>query len=213
MAKKKFLEQRRKRAAADLRNQLDARGLREDLVRFLDELGLEFEEHWSEDENDHFEGFELDVAADQPYDRTWYIVKNPNAGPDLELSVEYSFDLMFGSSCWSYRPTAEGYRKFCETIKGIVTGRAAGVEFYGGGEYHAASAVLGGGDLNTENELRFLNRIAERDYHNMLRIMYGNGDVSLNKEYKKLLKMRNKGGCVAKFRYWNPEKDWQYNFR
>ena len=56
MAKKKFVERRRQKAAIKCRTWLDARRCRDSISELLRSHGVVFETHWSEDENDDCDG-------------------------------------------------------------------------------------------------------------------------------------------------------------
>ncbi len=72
MVKKKFLDKRRK-VVRELHSSGEARDYKDAIAELLESLGVEFESHWSEDENDDYDGFML--SFDSPWDRTWYIIK------------------------------------------------------------------------------------------------------------------------------------------
>ena len=152
MAKRKFIEKRRKERIVERESTIDPRDYRTKLISLLKSLDVDFETHDSENEKDDYYGFSL--SYDPTWDRTWYIVKNPFGGKDLELAIEYSFDLMFCDGCWSYHPTENEFGRFCETIKAIVEGRGATVRFCVGDETKA-SAVLVGDELDAVDQLRF----------------------------------------------------------
>ena len=141
MAKRKFIEKRRQNVIAERESLVEAREYRGALESLLSEMNVQFEKHWSEDESDDYYGFNL--WYDPPWERTWYIVKNPFGGADLELAIETSFDLMFDHGCWSFHPTADSFNRYCETIKSIVEGRGATVKFCVGDATKACAVLIG----------------------------------------------------------------------
>lgn len=204
MAKKKFIERRRQKCREDRTKSIDARDYRSSVVGLLTEMGVEFETHECGSDEDGYCGFKL--SYDPAWDRTWYIVKNPHGGSDLELAVEYGFDVMFGHACWSFRPTLGGYQNFCEMIKAVLSGNAAAVSCLVGGE-EVAVAILARELLN-EQDMRLLERIAERDYYQTEQDIYYKDDFSTSLELKKKLrKLRSRDGWVASYAFWDPKKN------
>lgn len=208
MSKKKFLERRRRMAAVERGKPLDARNYRDSIVALLRSLGVEFETHWSEDED--YDGFEL--TWDIPYDRTWYVIKNPYGGECLELAIDYGFDVSFGCACWSFHPTTQGYDNFCEMISALVEGRAAAVSCLVDGK-DVSHAILVGEMMN-DDDMRLLERIAERDYYGTNQdtdYTYNlNASVGLK---KRLRKLRSRSGWSASYVFWNPQVNKVVEFR
>jgi hypothetical protein len=208
MVKKKFLDRRRK-GVRELHTSGEARDYKDAIAELLESLEVDFESHWSEDENDDYDGFML--SFDPPWNRIWYIIKNPFGGSDLELGLDYDFDISFGRSCWSFFPTAEGHRGFCDMIKAILTNTAASVSCIVEGEYKASGILVR--ELMDENDMRLLERIAERDYyrnsHDVDHTMRFMVSVPLKKELRKL---RSKKGWAASYEFWDSKLNKTINF-
>ena len=115
MAKRKFIEKRRKERIVERDATIDPRDYRTKLISLLENLNVDFETHGGENEKDDYYGFTL--SYDPPCDRMWYIVKNPFGGNDLELAIESEFDLAFGAGC-ANRPPCTG-----STVAPTVTAR------------------------------------------------------------------------------------------
>lgn len=209
MAKRKFIEQRRKNRVVERTTSIDARAKRDEVGALLTSIGVEFETHWSEDAHDDFDGFCL--SYDPPWDRMWYIVRNPFGGLDLELAIDSDFDISFGFSCWSFHSTEAGYAKFCETITAVLTGNGASVSCLVDGEDKAHAILVG--DYMNDDDMRLLERIAERDYYRT------NMDIEYNEDFnlsiplkKKLRKLRSRKGWTASFVFWNPAMNKKIEF-
>ncbi len=210
MAKRKFIEKRRQNVAVERESLVEAREYRGALESLLSDMDVQFEKHWSEDNNDDYYGFKL--WYDPPWDRTWYIVKNPFGGTDLELAIETSFDLMFGCACWSFNPTANSFNRYRETIKSIVEGRGATVKFCVG-DATKACAVLIGNELDDSNDFALMERIAERDWYGTDRdIDYNVERNKIENVKKELRRFRSRCGWRAEFKYFNPKNDRHVEF-
>lgn len=202
MAKKKFVERRRQKAAIKCRTWLDARRCRDSISELLRSHGVVFETHWSEDENDEYSGF--DRSWDCGTDRTWYVIENPHGGSPLELAIDSCFDIRFGCACWSFHPNPQGYEGFREMISSVLCGRAASVSCLIDGE-DVSHAILVG-ELMNESDMRLLERIAERDYWGTNQDIYYKDDFNVSIELKKRLrKLRSRNGWSASYEFWNPQ--------
>ena len=202
MAKRKFIEKRRKERIVERDATIDPRDYRTKLISLLENLNVDFETHGSENEKDDYYGFTL--TYDPPWDRTWYIVKNPFGGNDLELAIESEFDLAFGAGCWSFHPTEKEFGRFCETIKAIVEGRGATVRFCVGDEAKA-SAVLVGDELDATNDFTLMERIAEKDWYGTDQDTLWGDPFTLSVKLKKeLRRLRSRNGWRADYEYFNP---------
>lgn len=210
MAKKKFVERRRRMADAENRSFIDAHGCRDSITELLQSLGVEFETHWSEDEDDDYDGFVLSWEYDT--DRMWYVVKNPHGCGLLELAIDYGFDVLFGGAGWSFHPTISGYENFREMITAIVNGNASAVRCLIDGE-DVAHAILVG-DLMNEYDMRLLERIAERDYYgtNQDTDYTDNFNASIELK-KKLRELRSRNGWTAAYEFWDPRLNKVVEFR
>ena len=202
MAKRKFIEKRRRERTAELGAVIEPREYRATLESLLAELKVGFETHWSEDEHDNYYGFKL--SYDPASDRTWYVIQNPFGGADLELAIENSFDLMFGGGCWSFHPTESEYCRFCATIKAIVDGYGANVKICVG-DATKACAVLVGDELCADNEFALMDRVAEKDWYKTNRDIDYFVDVNKVEQLKKeLRRLHSRNACHAEFEYFNP---------
>ena len=200
MAKKKFVEKRRIERTTERETAVDPRDYRNTLSSMLSGMEVQFETHGTG--IDDYDGFKL--SYDPPWDKTWYVVKNPLGGMELELAVEASFDLAFGGGYWSFHPTDNEFARFCETVKAIIEGRGATVSFCVG-EETKASAVLVGDELDTANDLALMERIAERDYYGTNQDIYWGDPYGLSRELKtKLRRFRSRNSWTARFEYFNP---------
>ena len=210
MAKRKFIEKRRKERIVEREATIDPRDYRAKLVSLLENLNVDFETHDSENEKDDYYGFKL--SYDPPFERMWYIVKNPFGGNDLELAIESGFDLAFGAGCWSFHPTEKDFGQFCGAIKAIVEGRGATVRFCVGDEAKA-SAVLIGDELDAANDFALMERIAERDYYRTNQDIYWDDSFALSRKLKKeLRRLRSRNGWRADFEYFNPMQNRSVGF-
>lgn len=210
MAKKKFTEKRRRERVIERAAAIAPRDYCEQLISLLKNLNVDFETHSSENEKDDYYGFTL--WNDPPWDRIWYIVKNPFGGNDLELAIESEFDLAFGDGCWSFHPTEKDFSQFCETIKAIVEGRGATVKFCVGDETKA-SAVLVGDELDATNDFALMERIAEKDWYKTNRgIDYFPDNNFINKLKNELRRLRSCNGWRAEFEYFNPANNKNLDF-
>lgn len=211
MNKNPILMKRRKYRVAEGMTSVAARDCRASTVSLLKGLGAEFETHWSEDEKDGYDGFTL--SYDPPWDRTWYIVKNPFGGSNLEIALESGFDVAFGNACWRFRPTVRGHADFREMISALLNGRAASVSCLADGE-DAADAILVGEMLSEGNERRLLDRIAEREYYRTEQDVYCSDSFNMSLGLKrKLRKLTSRKGWVASYEFWNPAMNREVDFR
>lgn len=210
MAKKKFTEKRRRERVIERAAAIAPRDYCEQLISLLKNLNVDFETHSSENEKDDYYGFTL--WNDPPWDRIWYIVKNPFGGNDLELAIESEFDLAFGDGCWSFHPTGKDFSQFCETIKAIVEGRGATVKFCVGDETKA-SAVLINDELDATNDFALMGRIAEKDWYRTDHDMLWGDPFTLSVKLKKeLRRLRSRNGWLAEFEYFNPKNNKSLDF-
>lgn len=208
MAKKKFLEKRRIERTKERETAVDPRDYCDALSAMLSGMEVQFEMHGSG--IDDYDGFKL--SYDPPWDRTWYIVKNPLGGTELELAIEASFDLAFGGGYWSFHPTENEFARFSETVKAIIEGRGATVSFCIGEEVKA-SAVLVGDELDTANDFALMERIAERDYYGTNQDIYRGDTYGLSRELKtKLRRLRSRNRWTARFEYFNPGQNKSVDF-
>ena len=202
MAKRKFIKKRRLERIVEREATIDPHDYRAKLISLLENLNVDFVTHDSEEGKDDYYGFKL--SYDPPCERTWYIVKNPFGGNDLELAIEYSFDLMFGKGCWSFHPTEIEFGRFCDTIKAIVAGRGATVRFCVDDETKA-SAVLVDDELDSINDFALMERIAEKDWYGTNRGIDYYPDFNLIIKLKnELRRQRSRNGWLADFEYFNP---------
>ena len=208
MAKRKFIEKRRSERKAERGTAVDARDYRDALSAILSGMEVQFETHGTG--IDDYEGFKL--SYDPPWDRIWYVVKNPFGGTELELAVEASFDLAFGRGYWSFHPTENEFARFCETVKAIIDGCGATVSFCVGKEAKA-SAVLIGDELDTVNDFALMERIAERDYYGTNQDIYWGDPYGLSRELKtELRRLRSRNSWTARFEYFNPMQNKSVGF-
>ena len=208
MAKKKFVEKRRIERTTERETAVDPRDYRNTLSAMLSGMKVQFETHGTG--IDDYDGFKL--SYDPPWDKTWYVVKNPFGGMELELAVEASFDLAFGGGYWSFHPTDNEFARFCETVKAIIEGRGATVSFCVG-EVVKASAVLIGDELDTANDFALMERIAERDYYGTNQDIYWGDPYGLSRELKtKLRRLRSRNSWTARFEYFNPMQNESVGF-
>ena len=210
MAKRKFIEKRRQARVVEREATIDPRNYRTKLISLLENLNFDFVTHDSENEKDAYYGFKL--SYDPPQERMWYIVKNPFGGNDLELAIEYSFDLMFGKGCWSFHPTEVEFDRFCDTIKAIAEGQGATVSFCVDNETKA-SAVLVCDELDAVNDYTLMERIAEKDWYGTNRSIDYYADLNLIIKLKdELRKLRSRHGWRADFEYFNPANNKSLDF-
>ena len=109
MAKKKFVEKRRKEAQRDIRDGISARSKANEFVDTVRGLGVEFEVYNSDDESEYYG---LMFSYDPPDDVTWIVIKNPLGGPEIELTISYGFGVGFAGGYWLFPPTQRGYQEF-----------------------------------------------------------------------------------------------------
>ena len=204
MAKKKFVEKRRKEAQRDLRDGISARAKANEFVDTVRGLGVEFEVYNSDDESEYYG---LMFSYDPPDDVTWIVIKNPLGGPEIELTISYGFGVGFAGGYWLFPPTQRGYQEFVDMVRAILEDRASSVSFIVDGE-REASALLKDKELDSENELRFLNTIAAKDYWMTEGGIYGMPEKAHVAELQtKLRRIRSRKAWSAEFKFWNPAKD------
>ena len=204
MAKKKFVEKRRKEAQMEIRDSISPRSKANEVVDIVRGLGVEVEVHNSDDESGYYG---LMFSYDPPGDETWLVARNPMGGPELELTITYGFGIGFAAGYWLFPATTRGYQEFVDMVRAILDGRASSVSFIADGE-RKASALLKDKELDSENELRFLNTIAARDFWRTEGGIYGMPEKKYVAELQtKLRRIRSRRGWSAEFKFWNPEKD------
>ena len=204
MVKKKFVEKRRKEARMEMRDRISARSKANEVVDIVRGLGVEVEVHNSDDGSGYYG---LMFSYDPPSDETWLVVRNPLGGPELELTISYGFGIGFAGGYWQFPPTLRGYQEFVDMVRAILDDRASSVSFISDGE-REASALLKDKELDSENELRFLNTIAARDFWSTEGGIYGMPEKKYVAELQtKLRRIRSRRGWSAEFKFWNPAKD------
>lgn len=204
MAKKKFVEKRRKEAQIEIRDTISARSKANEVVDIVRGLGVEVEVHTSDDESGYYG---LMFSYDPPEDVTWLVVRNPLGGPELELTISYGFGIGFAPGYWEFPPTLRGYQEFVDMVRAILDDRASSVSFIVDGE-REASALLKDKELDSENELKLLNTIAARDYWRTEGGIYGMPEKKHVAELQtKLRRIRSRKAWSAEFKFWNPAKD------
>lgn len=202
MAKKKFIDRRRRDVVLDCGRQISAESKVPAIIDLVRRYGFEFEVHVC---GDGYSGYMF--RFDPVYDATWIIVKNPFAGPPLELVIDDGFGIVFALGCWLYPETENGFTDFCEMLKAIIDGRAASVSFISDGK-DEASALLRDNELDYGDELRFLNVLAARDYWQndfCFGIKPNIGVIA--KLQSKLRRIRSRKAWFVEFKFWDPAKD------
>ena len=99
MAKKKFVEKRRKEAQMEIRDSISPRSKANEVVDIVRGWGGEVEVHNSDDGSGYYG---LMFSYDPPSDETWLVVRNPLGGPELELTITYGFGIGFAAGYWLY---------------------------------------------------------------------------------------------------------------